>query len=135
MTLQIRGFVPAVVTPFDDSGEIQFVDFETIVGWLLEIGAEGICIAGDNGESWALSIDERRALLASARRVVGGRVPVILGASAATTRQSSRYAEIARDGGAAAILLMPQTYVLKASRAELVAHFRGVAMSVDIPIV
>ena len=103
--------------------------------WLVDIGANGICIAGDNGESWALSIEERGELLSTARRVVGARIPLLLGASAATTAQSIQYAEVAATCGADAILLMPQTYVLKASRAELTAHFRGVAKAVDIPIV
>jgi 4-hydroxy-tetrahydrodipicolinate synthase len=131
----LKGFVPAVVTPFNASGEIQFADFEAIIRWCIDIGAGGICIAGDNGESWALSIDERRALLSAARRIANGRVPLVLGASAATTRQSIRYAEVAAAEGADAILLMPQTYVLKATRSELLAHFRNVASAVTIPIV
>lgn len=131
----IQGFVPAIVTPFDARGEIQLADFEAIVRWFLEIGADGICIAGDNGESWALSLEERRTLLRSARKVTDGRIPVILGASAATTKQSIQYSEAAASEAADAILLMPQTYVLKATRSEMVAHFRGVAAAVDIPIV
>lgn len=135
MKFSIQGFVPAIVTPFDSKGEIDFQAFGTILKWLLAIGAQGVCVAGDNGESWALSLDERRALVECARRVADGRAPVILGASAPTTRQSIKYAEAAKETGAAAILLMPQTYVLKASRAELMAHFTGVARAVDIPIV
>ncbi len=127
--------MPALVTPFDSRGEIQLGDFETIVRWFLEIGADGICLAGDNGESWALSLDERRALVRAAHKVIDGRIPIILGASAATTKQSIKYAEAALEERADAILLMPQTYVLKASRSEMLAHFRGVAGAVDIPIV
>src|SRR5215475_1539181 len=131
----INGFVPAIVTPFDAKGEIQVTDFENIVRWSVDIGADGICIAGDNGESWALSLEERRTLLRTARQLVVNKIPLILGASAATTKQSIKYAEAAAEEHADAILLMPQTYVLKASRSELLAHFRGVAGAVDIPIV
>ena len=59
----------------------------------------------------------------------------MLGASAATTRQSIAYAEIAAREGADGILLMPPTYVLKATRAELVAHFRKVGAAVPLPII
>jgi 4-hydroxy-tetrahydrodipicolinate synthase len=135
MSTAIRGFIPAVVTPFDSGGNIQLGDFETIIRWFLDINADGICLAGDNGESWALSIDERRDLLTTSRRVAGDKIPVILGASAATTKQAIKYAELAAAEGAGAILLMPQTYVLKASRAEMTAHFRNVAAAVNIPIV
>src|SRR5580700_2986904 len=135
MRKPLAGFVPAIVTPFNASGDIQLGDFEAIVRWFLDIGVDGICLAGDNGESWALSIDERRTLLSTARRVAGDRVPLILGASAATTKQSIRYAEVAAEEGAEAILLMPQTYVLKASRSELTAHFKSVGQAVNIPII
>src|SRR5437762_11091509 len=131
----ISGFVPAIVTPFDERGEIQFQDFETIVRWFLEIGADGICIAGDNGESWTLSVDERRSLLSRARKITSDRVPLILGASASTAKQSIKYAEIAAEEGADAILLMPQTYVHAATRAELVAHYERVARAVELPVV
>src|SRR5215472_2485919 len=93
----INGFVPAIVTPFDAKGEIQVTDFETIVRWFIDIGADGICIAGDNGESWALSVEERRTLLRAARKITGSGFPLILGASAATTKQSIKYAEAAAE--------------------------------------
>ena len=112
-----------VVTPFDAAALSVTNDFRSIVRWLVDSGAQGICIAGDNGESWALTPDERARLVREAREAVGNRVPLALGASAATTRQAIAYAEIAAREGADAILLMPQTYVLKATRAELVAHF------------
>lgn len=131
----ISGFVPAIVTPFNEYGDIQFHDFETIIDWFLKMGVDGICIAGDNGESWTLSVDERRSLLSCALKMVGNNVPLILGASASTTKQSIMYAEVAAREGIDAILLMPQTYVRKATRSELVAHYECVARAVEIPIV
>ena len=131
----LQGFVPAVVTPFDSEGNIQISDYSKLVKWLVSLGADGICVAGDNGESWALTPDERQKLLETAKEAVDGKVPVILGASAPTAAQSIKYAKIAKDGGADAILLMPQTYVLKASRTELLGHFKRIADSTDIPIV
>src|SRR5262249_62310612 len=115
----INGFVPAIVTPFDAKGEIQVTDFENIVRWFLDIGADGICIAGDNGESWALSIEERRTLLRAARKVLGNRVSLIFRASAATTKQSIQYVEVAAEKQAHAILVMPHTSVIKATHSEL----------------
>lgn len=135
MKTTLSGFVPAIVTPFDERGDIQYDDFETIVRWFLAIGVEGIVIAGDNGESWALSAAERRSLLSRARQIVSDRLPLVLGASAPTSKQAIAYAEVAAEEDADAILLMPPTYVLKATRAELVAHYARVARAVDIPIV
>ncbi|MEP7328366.1 MAG: dihydrodipicolinate synthase family protein [Betaproteobacteria bacterium] len=134
-TLKVQGYWPATVTPFDASGALRYDDFRRIVRWLVDGGAQGICIAGDNGESWALTPDERGRLVREARAEVGTEFPLVLGASAPTTRQSIAYAEIAAREGADGILLMPQTYVLKATRAELVSHFRKVGAAVALPIV
>ena len=131
----ITGFVPAIVTPFNAEGAIQYDDYRKLIDWLLSIGAEGICVAGDNGESWALLPEERQRLLEETVERVAGRVPVILGASAPTGAAAGKYARMAERGGADAILLMPQTYVLKASRKELLAHFKRVADAADIAIV
>lgn len=131
----LHGFVPAAVTPFSPAGEILYEAFEAHVDWLIGIGATAICVAGDNGESWTLDVDERRRLTEAARRVAAGRVPVLTGATAAGAGQSVRYAAAAAEGGADGLLLMPQTYVLKATRAELMARYEAVARSVDLPIV
>jgi 4-hydroxy-tetrahydrodipicolinate synthase len=62
-------------------------------------------------------------------------VPVIMGASAPGSAQTIRYAQAAKESGAAGVLVMPQPYVLKASRAELVRRFAALAAAVDIPVV
>jgi 4-hydroxy-tetrahydrodipicolinate synthase len=131
----IKGFVPAIATPFNENGDLMFDAFERLLDWQLSIGVDGICIAGDNGEAWTLSPDERRALVRLAVTRVNGRVPIVLGATATSNRQAARYAEIAAEEGASAVLLMPQPYVLKATRAELLARFEYVAREVAIPIV
>ena len=133
--LKMGGYWPAVVTPFAADGTLRYDDFRTMVRALIDAGADGICIAGDNGESWAVAPDERGRLVREARNVAGSGFPLILGASASTTRQSIAYAEIAAREGADGILLMPQTYVLKATRAELVAHLHNVAAATALPIV
>lgn len=131
----LGGFVPAVPTPFDEAGKIDEVAFAAIVEHMIGIGAGGICVAGDNGESWALSPEERLRLTRLAVDTAAGRVPVIMGATAPGSKQTIHYAQIARDAGAAGILVMPQTYVLKATRDELLQRFERVAKAVDIPIV
>lgn len=129
------GFVPAVVTPFDEKGAIMLDAFSDLVGWLIDLGATAICVAGDNGESWTLDAPERRMLVEAAVKRAAGRVPVFGGASAPTLANSLKYAEASLEGGAAGLLVMPQTYVLKATRSELVTRFSSFAKAVDAPIV
>jgi 4-hydroxy-tetrahydrodipicolinate synthase len=131
----LHGFLPAVVTPFTPAGEIMEDAFREVVARQIRIGASGICVAGDNGESWTLDLAERSRLTRLAVDVAAGRVPVIMGASAPGSAQTIRYAQAAKESGAAGVLVMPQPYVLKASRAELVRRFAALAGAVDIPIV
>lgn len=131
----LHGFLPAVVTPFTAVGEIMEDAFREVVDRQIRIGASGICVAGDNGESWTLDVTERARLTRLAVDAAAGRVPVIMGASAPGSAQTIKYAQAAKDAGAAGVLVMPQPYVLKASRAELTRRFAALAAAVDIPIV
>ena len=131
----LHGFVPAIVTPFDADGVIIERDFRAMVDALIGFGATAICVAGDNGESWTLSIDERRRLTELAVAQASGRVPIITGCSAPTATQSIAYANAAKDGGADALLAMPQTYVLKATRDELTTRFARLADATPLPLV
>lgn len=131
----IKGNIPAVVTPFDTEGRIDTPAFTKLIEWHLSRGVDGICVAGDNGESWALSANERRQLADKAARTIDGRVPLVVGATATSNQDSAQHAAMAAKAGADAVLLMPQTYVLKASRDELVARFSLVADVTDIPVI
>lgn len=131
----LKGFIPAVVTPFTQSGEIDEAAFRSIVDGMIAIGAQGICVAGDNGESWALSVDERGRLTALAVEAAAGRTPVVTGVSAPTLDTCVSYARAAAENGADAVLLLPPTYVMKGSPEEVLRRFSGVARAVDLPIV
>jgi 4-hydroxy-tetrahydrodipicolinate synthase len=129
------GPIPAVVTPFTGSGEIIEDAFREVVERQIAIGAGGICVAGDNGESWTLDAAERGRLTRLAVEQSRGRVPVIMGASAASARATIAYGRVAQEAGAAGLLVMPQPYVLKATRDELLRRFAALAAAVDLPIV
>jgi len=134
ITGAIEGNIPAAVTPFNESGELLLDDFAEILQWHLSQDADGICIAGDNGEAWALTLEERKKLAKTAVKVISGRVPLIMGASAPTARQTIELAEIAAVSGVDAIMTGPQAYVLKASRREIVSRFEAIYKAVPLPL-
>lgn len=131
----LSGPIPAVVTPFTETGEIMEDAFREVVERQIAIGAGGICVAGDNGESWTLDAAERGRLTRLAVEQARGRVPVIMGASAPMARATIDYARVAEESGAAGLLVMPQPYVLKATREELLRRFDALAKAVDLPII
>lgn len=131
----LHGYVPAIATPFNDKGEIMDDAFVELFEFLIGRGATTICIAGDNGESWALSAAERGRLVRLAKDTAKGRVKVMMGISAPTIDASLAYVRAAEDNGADVLLSMPQTYVLKSSEAELYARFDKVTAATDLPLV
>jgi len=131
----LKGFVPAIVTPFTASGEIAEESFNALVEWLIGIGAQAICVAGDNGESWNLDVMERSRLTRLAVDRAAGRIPIITGVSAPSAAQTIRYAKAVVEAGADGLLVLPQPYVLKATRDELVRRFDALARAVPSPIV
>lgn len=131
----LHGYVPAIATPFNEAGEIMEDAFVELFEFLLSRGASCICIAGDNGESWALNAIERGRLVRVAKDTAQGRVPVMMGISAPTIEASLAYVRAAEENGADVLLSMPQTYVLKASEAELMARFDKVSAATRLPLV
>ena len=131
----VRGNVPAVVTPFTASGEIMMDAYRELIRWHLDQRVDGICVAGDNGESWSLSTEERRQLAAATVEIVGGRIPVIMGVSSTTARQTIVYADAAATAGVDALMIGPQSYVMKATTRELVQRMTAIHRAVPLPIV
>ncbi len=131
----LHGYVPAIATPFSKSGEIMEDAFVELFEFLIKRGATTICIAGDNGESWALNAEERARLVRLARDTAKDRVKVMMGISAPTIDASLAYIRAAEENGADVLLSMPQTYVLKASEAELMRRFDQVSATTDKPLV
>lgn len=131
----LHGFVPAIATPFSETGDIMEDAFADLFAFLIDRGATAVCIAGDNGESWALSPQERGRLVRLAKDLSKGRVRIIMGISAPTISASLAYVEAARENGADALLSMPQTYVLKATDAELMHRFDQIHRKAGLPII
>ena len=130
----IQGFVPAVVTPFGEKGDIMFDAFDEIIRWHLGWGASGFLVAGDNGEQWALSADELTRLARAAMKAVAGKVPVFVGCGAVTTAETVRRARAVAEGGATGVAVTQQFVVLNATKAEICDRFQAVARAVDLPI-
>lgn len=131
----LHGYVPAIATPFSPKGDIMEDAFVELFEFLISRGATGICIAGDNGESWALSAAERGRLVRLAKDTARGRVHVMMGISAPVIETSVSYINAAEENGADVLLSMPQTYVLKASEPELMARFDKISAATKLPLV
>ena len=127
------GLMPAMVTPFDDRGGVDLGATEAVVERFIEAGVDGISPLGSTGEFSHLTGDERKRFAKEVVRIVGGRVPLVVGVGAAGTKEMVELARHAEGAGADAVLVVSPFY-WKVGEEALFRHFAAVAESVNIPI-
>ena len=132
MGVQLKGVMTALATPMN--GEAPDLDaFEKLAAWQVESGIHGLVVAGTTGEAPTLSTDERRDLLAAARRAAGRKVPVVMGVGSNSTRKTLEQAEDAARGGADALLVVTP-YYNKPTAEGVVQHFLAVLDAAQLPV-
>jgi 4-hydroxy-tetrahydrodipicolinate synthase len=121
----------AMVTPFDDNGEIDLDAAKTLARYLQDHGNDGLVLAGTTGEAPVLSDDERLALFAAVIETVT--IPVIAGTGTYDTRHSVHLTKEAKALGAAAVLAVCP-YYNRPSQAGIDGHMRAIAAASDLPV-
>ena len=134
MENDFEGVYAALPTPMTDAQEVDCEALAGFVDFLIETGGvHGLVALGSTGEYYALTAQERDAVVAATLGAAAGRVPVLVGANAGSTRDVVAYSRRAQQQGAAGLLLAAPYYSLP-TPAELLEHFRAVDRAVDIPI-
>ncbi len=129
-----HGVLPALITPFTDDGSaIDAGALTAIVERLIGAGVNGLVPGGSTGEFTTLSHAERRQLVEVTVQAAGGRVPVVAGTGALSTRETIELSVHAERAGAAAVMIVPPFYDALSWR-ELLAHYTAVADAISIPI-
>src|ERR671928_675003 len=129
-----HGVSPALATPFTADGEA--IDTGALAGFverLVGAGVGGLVPGGSTGEFTTLSNAERRALVEVTVEAAAGRVPVVAGTGALSTRETVELSVHAEACGAAAVMIVPPFYDPLSWR-ELLAHYEAVANAIAIPI-
>jgi 4-hydroxy-tetrahydrodipicolinate synthase len=133
MKVSWRGVYPAVTTQFRADFSVDFDATQRVIGALLRDGVDGLIVCGTVGEGTSLSADEKRRVLAAAKEVAGGRVPVIAGVAEYTTELASALARDCEKLGLDGLMVLP-AMVYGGKPRELVAHFRTVAGASGLPV-
>ncbi|GIO08711.1 4-hydroxy-tetrahydrodipicolinate synthase [Brevibacillus reuszeri] len=123
----------AMVTPFDQNGDVDFNVTRTLVNYLIENGTDGLVVAGTTGESPTLSTDEKVELFKFVVDVVGGRIPVIAGTGSNNTRASISLTKQAKAAGVDGIMIVAP-YYNKPSQEGMYQHFKAIAESTSLPV-
>ncbi len=129
----LTGSFVAIVTPMSAGGALDLPALRSLIDWHVAEGTSGIVIVGTTGESPTVDHEEHRLLIRTAVEHAAGRVPVIAGTGANSTREALDLTEYAKGVGADSCLSVVP-YYNKPTQEGLYRHFRAVA-EVGLPVI
>lgn len=133
MAKELRGIIPAVITPFTRDERVDEQAFRKVLALMIDQGVHGLFPVGTGGEFSVLSFEEKTRLMQVAVEVAAGRVFVMPNAGAITTAESVALARHAEAVGSDAVSVVTP-YFIKPSQDELVEHYRAICAAVKIPV-
>lgn len=134
MNFAPHGIIPAMVTPFDSSEQLNEDALSMLVERLINDGVHGVFVLGSQGEYYALEADEKRRAIEVTVAATRGRVPVYAGTGANTTREAVKLTQMAERAGADAVSVITPSFI-SPSQDELCEYYRAVAESTRLPVV
>ncbi|WMJ08970.1 4-hydroxy-tetrahydrodipicolinate synthase [Nitrosomonas sp. sh817] len=127
-----KGSLVAIVTPMDEEGGLDLSRFRSLLDFHIEQGTDGVVVVGTTGESPTVDFEEHHLLMQIAVDHVAGRIPVIAGTGANSTREAIDLSIHAKNAGVDACLSVAP-YYNKPTQEGLYQHFKAIAEAVDIP--
>ena len=127
-----KGSLVAIVTPMHEDGKLDLERLCTLIDFHIEQGSDGIVVVGTTGESPTVDFEEHYLLMRSAVDHAAGRIPVLAGTGANSTREAIDLSVYAKDSGVDACLSVAP-YYNKPTQEGLYRHFKAIAEAVDMP--
>ena len=134
MGIEIKGIIPAMVTPLDKNGDVDEQDLRDLTRYLIESGVNGLFPLGSAGEGPKLNQRERKKVIKVVMDEANDKVPVIPGAGGITTRDTIEIVKDAKDLGALAVVINPPWYFPPTDDA-LLKHYETVSEKTDFPLI
>jgi 4-hydroxy-tetrahydrodipicolinate synthase len=128
----IGGSIVALVTPMKSDESVDWECLDSLVDWHVQSGTQGIVPVGTTGESPTVTPQEHCEIVRTVVEVARGRLPVIAGTGANSTREAIEFTSFAKEIGADACLLVTP-YYNKPTQEGLVLHYQAIAKAVDLP--
>lgn len=133
MKRQFSGSLVALITPFRD-GKVDEGKLRDLVEFHVKNGTDAIVPCGTTGESPTLTHDEHKRVVEVVVQAAAGRIPVVAGTGSNSTHEAiDLTAHAAKAGADGALMVAP--YYNKPTQKGVIAHYKAVAESVDVPII
>lgn len=135
--IDLRGIIPAVVTPMLPDGTFDRASMKRYIEWLMPQGPIALAVNVDTGEGPHLTFDERREILETVKEAVNGRCMIVAGIGGPATAMAVANAKQAEAAGADALLIFPiPAYLGQPLRPEVPYQYhKAIADAVDIPLI
>ena len=131
---EIGRLITAMITPFDEQGEVNYQEARRLAVALVDSGSDGLVVTGTTGETPTLSQEEKLRLYQETKSAVGDRAAIIAGSTTYNTAQSVEASRDAERLGVDAILMTVPSYN-KPPQEGLYQHFKTIAESVSLPCI
>jgi 4-hydroxy-tetrahydrodipicolinate synthase len=130
----IRGSIVALITPMLDDGAVDYAALRRLIDWHIQEGTDCICVVGTTGESPTVTVEEHCEIIRVSVQQAAGRVPIMAGCGANSTKEAIALAEFAKSVGANCQLQVVP-YYNRPTQEGLFQHFSAIAHAVDLPMV
>ncbi|OGB05624.1 MAG: 4-hydroxy-tetrahydrodipicolinate synthase [Burkholderiales bacterium RIFCSPHIGHO2_12_FULL_69_20] len=130
----IVGSIVALVTPMHEDGSVDYPGLRKLIDWHIAEGTDCIGVVGTTGESPTVSVEEHCEIIRVSVAHAAGRVPIMAGAGANSTREAIELTRFSKEVGAdCSLQVVP--YYNKPSQEGIYQHFKAIAEAVDLPVV
>ncbi len=135
--IDLRGIIPAIVTPMTSDGDLDLPALRRYTQWLVEQGPVALAVNVDTGEGPHLTADEKRQTLETVAEVAAGRCKVVGGVAGPSTAQGVSNARAAQAAGADALLIFPiPAFLGQPLNPEVPYRYHAaIAEAVDLPLI
>ncbi len=131
---QIKGSIVALITPMLDDGSVDYASLRKLIDWHIAEGTDCIGVVGTTGESPTVSVEEHCEIIRVSVEQAKGRVPIMAGCGANSTREAIELAHFAKKVGADCQLQVVP-YYNKPTQEGQYQHFKAIAEAVDLPVI
>ena len=130
----ISASIVALITPMHEDGSIDYSALRRLIDWHIEQGTDCIGVVGTTGESPTVSVEEHCEIIRVSVEQAAGRVPIMAGCGANSTKEAIELTRFAKQVGADCQLQVVP-YYNKPTQEGQYQHFRTIAEAVDLPMV
>lgn len=130
----IVGSIVALITPMHEDGSVDYPTLRSLIDWHIAEGTDCIGVVGTTGESPTVTVEEQAEIIRVAVEHAAGRVPIMAGAGANSTREAIELSRFAKQAGADCTLQVVP-YYNRPTQEGMYQHFKKIAEAVDLPVI